>query len=557
MNSFLLRIIISTFLFSTVHPSELVSQTVLGEERLKKYSTDGFEFYPYDYLDPYGRSMYIMHDPNVKVSAGEFVQLWKPDRGSYRDRLLRKYNILMEMIWETEFELEREEDILHFFMEDTSIVVLTNKSDRSENFHQVLAHKFGLESGEKYETDVWWVVNSENDHGIQFSLTPDGSRILCYYFAHKKENRNVSLYYDYVRSDDQAGYRATAVHRVYFACFDVRGEKVSEGFIEPGNPKLMLLDCQSDQEGNIYLTAFERSKQIQIFQWKAENQQQKSLTYEIGLPLHEFQEAYTSHMPPMIGHSEQVYLAFSERIKKGKKKGTKGFNIVGFDFQKEAIDQSRTLDINSTFQVLVEKQRELFGLKPVPRFDEFIIRGLIEMEDSSLWLITQKYDFHSMAGSRFPGSEVGPADQKMEEIILYEFGPDGKPLQAIVIPTIQHIQSLAERVGQFYDMDIDRKNRVIRLITREPSGERLRGPERIYYRKIDLNSRDISERLLLYEGKRRDQYLLRAFVEWINPAIVSFLMVDGDSGDAYSVAVNVEMKPSEEEEDKKKKKSRK
>lgn len=534
--------------FCFVAPIALFAQAVVGEVKLKKYSTDGFELYPYDYLDPYGRSIYVMHDPSVKASAGEVVQIWQPERGGYRDRIMRKYNVLMELIWENEIELERDEDIIHFYQVDTTIVLLTIKTDRSQDQYSVIAHKYGLTSGEEYNTDVWWMINSDDDNGIQFNFSRDKSRLLFYNYVHEKKNRNVSLYYDYIRRDDQAGYRAMGVHRAHFIVLSLHGDKLNEGFLEPGNPKLTIMDCQVDHQNNVYLVAFEKPEKIKIFQWNAIDKVQRELTYEVGRPLHELIDPYTTHLPPLIGAGQKVYLSFSDRVKRGKGKGTKGFDIICFDFEQEEIDESRHLSINSTLQVLVEKQREEYGLKPVPRFDEFMIRDIVEMEDSSLWLITQKYHSAHPPGANYASPDIGPADLKTEELILYEFAPNGKPRQAIVIPTIQYIQSMAERVGQFYHLEINAQDRTAQLITREPSGEKLRGPERIYYRKIDLNTRDVSERIQIYHGKRRDQYFLRAFVEWLNPDIVSFLVIDGDSGNAYSIAVNVEMEPSEEEE---------
>ncbi|MEM7367128.1 MAG: hypothetical protein AAF587_00935 [Bacteroidota bacterium] len=537
------------FFLSLIFSQGIWGQAVVGEVKLKKYSTDGFELYPYDYLDPYGRSIYVLHDPSFKASEGEVVQIWQPERGSYRDRIMRKYNILMELMWETEIELERDEEILHFYQTDTTIVLLTSKSERSIDRYSVVAHKFGLESGKLFATNVWWMINSTDDHGLQFHLAKDQSRMLLYHFVHEKEHRNVSLYYDYIRRDDQAGYRATGVHRAHFVVLGKDGSKLSEGFLEPGNPKMTVLDCQTDRENNVYLTAYEKPEKIKVLQWNAQTKEQRELTYEVGIPFHELLDSYTTHLPPTIGLGEKVYLSFSERVKRGKAKGTKGFDIVCFDFMTYEVDTRRHLSINSTLQVLVEKQREEFGLKPVPRFDEFMIRDIVEMADSSLWLITQKYHSQSAPGANYASPDIGPADLKTEELILYEFGLEGKPKQAIVIPTIQYVQSMAERVSQFYHLEIDEQTRTARLITREPSGDKLRGPERIYFRRIDLNTREVTDRIQIYHGKRRDQYLLRAFIDWLNPAIVSFLVIDGDSGNAYSIAVNVEMEPVEEEEE--------
>ncbi|MEL6627108.1 MAG: hypothetical protein AAFQ92_16415, partial [Bacteroidota bacterium] len=56
-----------------------------------------------------------------------------------------------------------------------------------------------------------------------------------------------------------------------------------------------------------------------------------------------------------------------------------------------------------------------------------------------------------------------------------------------------------------------------------------------------------SPRKLVYERKRRNQYVLDAFIEWLNDDLICFIALDGDQGAAYLVTVNLAMEPEEEE----------
>ncbi|MEM7655858.1 MAG: hypothetical protein AAF399_06995 [Bacteroidota bacterium] len=533
-------------------PALGMAQSVIGTTKLKRFPTEGFDIYPYDYLDQYGYSAFVAHDPAVRISDGEVVYLWHEERSGFRDRSLRKYNVLMELVWETELTLERQEEILHLYYQDTTIFVLVSQYQPFQNQHIVKAYRFGVESGEQYEQDEIWFLGGKDDRYPQFELAPNREEFLLYYFAPQNPNKRVSFFYDFIQRDERAGYRVTGAEQIHFARFNLELEKVQEGIILLGNKKLLTVGCQLDNEGNVYALSFLKPEMLKVFQYHAQSQEQRELELAEFVPILDLRDPYSTHLPAVLGRDERVLIARSKRKKKGKDKGTKGFQIIEFDFQNNRIDTSRNLVTTSTLQVLVEKERKDFGLRPAKRFDDYMIRDILELPDSSIWLVTQKYTFLS-SRSRPSSFDYGPTDQQMDELVLYEFTPESKARQALIVPTSQNSQFLAERMGQFYQMNIHPTSGNLQLITREPSGDELKGPDRLYYREVDLNGPTVSERIQLYDGDRREQFYLKAYTEWLNPDIVSFLMIDGEGGTAYGVSVNVVMPPIEEEDDKKKK----
>ena len=185
------------------------------------------------------------------------------------------------------------------------------------------------------------------------------------------------------------------------------------------------------------------------------------LEYEEFSDLKEIQEDYTTHFPPATGENERLYITLAERVLRGKRKGTKAFQIINFDFEKEEVDLTRKVEVTSTLLVSAEKQREKFGLRPLKRFDEYLIRDIVEMEDRSLWLITQKYqstDYRSAAG-RDQALRTS-YEQNIEEMVLYEFDSTGNITQVIFVPSSQRTEFLLEQLSQFGAMiSIRRKNK--------------------------------------------------------------------------------------------------
>ncbi|MEL7534886.1 MAG: hypothetical protein AAFN10_26525, partial [Bacteroidota bacterium] len=286
------------------------------------------------------------------------------------------------------------------------------------------------------------------------------------------------------------------------------------------------------------------------FCYDAQSESLATLTYEGFVERQELNEAYYTHFPPTISaKGKRLYIAHAEREIRGKLKGTQAYQVVNFDFDKAVVDLSRRIDINSSLVVTVEKQREDFGVPPLKRFDGFMIQEIIEMPDDRIWLLTQKFDAHQYAGSPTEFGPMAAQEHVIGEMILYEFAPDGEVRQALIIPSFQRSQNLYEKAGEFYSYHLDKENGILSVLTREPSGKKLRGPDRLYTRIVDLNSSEVSNRSKIYEGLRRTQYYLRPYTVWHNNFLVSFVVLDGEQGEAWLVSVNLLGEPAEEDED--------
>ena len=112
-----------------------------------------------------------------------------------------------------------------------------------------------------------------------------------------------------------------------------------------------------------------------------------------------------------------------------------------------------------------------------------------------------------------------------------------------------------ERLFFDYHMQIDKEKGKISMLTYEPSEQKFRGPERIFFRSINLNTGEISQKKKIYEGERRYQFFLNPYTVWLNDDLLSFIMIEGDNGSAYRVSVNL-AKDFVEEDKKKDKKNR-
>ncbi|RMG72627.1 MAG: hypothetical protein D6722_05150, partial [Bacteroidetes bacterium] len=121
--------------------------------------------------------------------------------------------------------------------------------------------------------------------------------------------------------------------------------------------------------------------------------------------------------------------------------------------------------------------------------------------------------------------------------------PEGRIRQALIVPTEQDAEGPLGYTHAPYFLQVDRARKRLQLITREPSGEKRNGPERFFYRTVDLETAVVSPALQIYEGQRRNQYFLKAYAHWLNPDILAFMMMDGDHGQIYNVVVNVAAEP--------------
>ena len=537
------------FALLLILPSSMWSQAVIGKEKVKDFPTEAPWIYPYESLDLHGNKIYLSHTPSLQISDGQFVHLWKPENGFSRERVLRKYNLLVEELWKLEFELEKDEEVIHMYKLDSNIVLLSVEVSNFNDYHLGRARIIEPDSGKIVQSEVLFRTELNKDQDLGFEISPDSSKFLFYYFQHENPNRGIRIYYDFVHWDEQPGFKASHVGNVPFLVFNRDLKEQYRGLIVMNNKKLVTLDCQIDNAGNVYVSSFEKPNQLQVRQYHAKRKEQSQLVYKNFVKYGELNIPFYTQLPALIGREEKLFITVADRLLKGRQRGTKAYRIVAFDFKAKEVDLTREVSINSSLLVQLEKQREEFGMRPLKRFDEFWIRDLIEMPDQSLWLVIQKYGHGNLSGRIYEniwGDSNG--QQELGEIVLFQFDPAGQIQQAIIVSSQQYITSFMEKLGQFYAMDIDKARGHIRLLTREPSLDNLRGPDRLYFRFIDLNTSKVSDRIQIYDGKRRNQYFIKPYTIWLNQDILTFVMIEGDDGNAYVVTVNLQAESEDEEE---------
>lgn len=542
------------WLLSLLLPLVLPAQALLGERRLKEHEANEVWPYPYDGFSLQGVQTFIPFDPLAATDPGHFVQLWKPRRGSYRDRRLTAYNLFLEQLWETELELGRNETILHFMPADTLVLLLSTEFDYSQKAHTARARTYGASSGQLYRDTIVWTVFGESDLEILFSPSPDGQQLLLYHYYQDKALRRVSRHYDHVHWDDRPGYKARHAEHLTYLLIDPQLTPQAQGTFDLRTRRRLVLDCRPDDAGHVYVTVHERPKQLHVYQRRRGDSTQRHLVYEDFVRLEYLTNDRYAHLPPLAGRGQRFYVSMGEVQRRGRMRGTRAFRVVCFDFARGEVDLRREAEVTSTLLVAVQKQREAFDLRPLRRFENYVLRDLIEMSDSSLWLITQHTEEHSIRTGGDPLRPDSPTrtQYKMEDLILFEFDPGGRVRQALIVPSEQQVNGPLAYASAPYFLHSDPQRKQLRLITREPSGDKRHGPERFFYRFIDLPSAHVSPRLQLYEGKRRNQYFLKAYAQWMNPDILTFMMMDGDNGQRYLVVVNVAAEPDPEGDEEKK-----
>ena len=254
------------------------------------------------------------------------------------------------------------------------------------------------------------------------------------------------------------------------------------------------------------------------------------------------QAPYQAHLLPACQASGRLMAAHAVRARVRGSWRTQKLRVVGFDFETQTVDTSRTANFTSSFNIQLAKDRQAAHLKPQMKFDGHIIKDLFELPDGSIWLLTQRYTVgtHPKRFDRDHMVHSQDHNSTLEEIILYEFTPNSQAKKAIILPMLQQANSPLERVSRFYSMEVNPITKVMQLITREYDGEKMDQPPRIFYRHISLDTGLYSDRHLIYNGKHKNQFYIRAYTLFLNPQVAVMMVVDGDK-EAYPEVVSVKL----------------
>lgn len=547
------ELVLCVLLFGIANSLPLIGQSILGKEKMKRFPTESPWIFPVNLGDVDGRNMYISAYPALRLNSGEFIHLWKPERTQFDERRISKYNIFQELIWENTFEVEQEESIDYVYTNDDHLFVMGSLGKRHTKEQMIIAHVFTLDSGKLVQTRIVHNQSLRSDQDLLFELSADSSKMLYYYFQHRKPGMHTRATYNYTRQDHKIGYRYKNVDKIHLLIYDKELNLLDEAEIKMGDEKASVLDCQIDNEGNVYALTYNKPSILEAIQYNITEKEQKKIRYEDFLKPSDMYNRFNTRMPTFAGAGQKLYLPKANRKGYGRDRGTKSYEILCFDFIKEDIDLRRKININPGLQIEIEKQRKELGIRPLKRFDEYLMRDVFESGEGDLWFLVQKFQSSNLENPEGGNYWEEPVNTyELGEFILFQFSPEGKPIKALIIPSYQRISGFMERLFFDYHMQIDKKEGKISMLTYEPSEEKFRGPERVFWRSINLRNGEISPKKKIYEGERRYQFLLHPYTLWLNEDILSFIIIEGENGSAYRLSVNL----SEEftEEDKKKKK---
>ncbi|MEM6802656.1 MAG: hypothetical protein AAF696_14705, partial [Bacteroidota bacterium] len=545
-------IIISFFLpLLTV---EVSAQAVLGKEKMKRFPTESPWVYPVGLGTLDGQDMYQAFSPVLRINSGEFVHVWKAERTRYDERRVSKYNIFQETIWETDIKLEDEESIDFVYQEDEQIIVLGSLGKRHSKEQMIIAHILTQDSGKLVQTRIVHNQRLKSDQTLFFEASPDSSKLLYYYFQHPKPGIHTRVSYFYTRQDNRVGYRYKNVDKVHLKIFDRKLNLLKDAELRVNSPKEAIMDCRIDNDGNVYAISFEKPAILKAMQYNLATEEQQTIVYEDFLKPSDMNNRFNTRFPSFVGSGQKLYLPKAERKSYGRDKGTKAYELYCFDFQKGELDLSRRIDINPGLQIEIEKQRKELGIKPLKRFDEYLMRDIFETAGGDLWFLIQKFQTSSLENPGYGNYwEETVNNYELGEFIIFQFSPEGKAVKAMIIPSYQRISGFMERLFFDYHMQIDKEKGKISLLTYEPSEQKFRGPERVFWRGINLRNGEISQKKKIYEGERRYQFFLNPYTLWMNEDILSFIMIEGDNGSAYRISVNLAGEFVEEEKKSRKK----
>jgi len=527
----------------------LSGQVLLHDLEVEKFENDQEDFYPYSTWARAPLEPLLDFEPTLKLTDGSFVQLWKPDKFTSRKRNLSHYNLLLEEAWTLELEITRNESILGMMQHGDTLSIITHEYEFLPRNHTLRARQVLLEAGEELDTRLIQIISGRSADQLFYSFSPNRKRVAFYTFEHRNPLRRVNTEYTHIDRRQRLGYRVYHADQAIVHIYDEGLKERSRGVMNLPTRKHLLLGEDLDNEGNLYLYYYERKNIVKVIFRNAENGDVKTLTYDEDVPdLFDLENEYASHVPPSLGQGKKVLWGFADRVKRGKKRGIHSFRIVVFDFEKLTVNDEREAPVNSTLRVAVEKQRDAYHLPPLRRFDEYKIQEIVELPSGVMWLLTQKYEFVRADAQNAGYGSRGRIEDRIEELVMFQFDAEGQIQQAAIAPSTQLVRSFYDRLGGFYSMQVDTTEEVMHIVTREGSGKKMKDPDRLFYRYLDLETGYVSPRVQIYDAETRHQHWIRGYTTWLAPGIFSTVVMERSPGPVHLISVNLAA-PAEEAAD--------
>jgi hypothetical protein len=512
------------FLF--VLTSNCFAQEVVESRRFKDYSLEDGP-YPMAMFDFDRATWAATHQVASRVDDSSFVYLYKPRFSNFRERKIVRFNTELEPVWEMAFKLEREELVFHFFAEGDKVEMMSSQYHFRANAWEIRHRSFSIETGELLRQRSLLAIPGTQRQPIGFALSPDSSKILLY-FLNGRMRDNVS----YTFNNGLPGARVDRSSMMIFSIYDRQMSLVDTGQIRLNLQRrdgAQFIDATVDDVGNVFATAYEKGDILKVTAWLRQHGKQLELSYN-GFPEPwDSQFPYMSYVPPKAGTPGRVHAAHSIRERNRGRWETQAFKLITFDFNEGKVYGKEKAPMGSSLLVEIGKARESVNLKPEVVFDRYKIKDLLPMPNGKVWLLAQKHELSTQ--NRFSNGQFIGRDFQIveEELLMIGFEKSGKPEGAIIIPLRQRAIRQRAAFSLQHRYKIDPKTQDMLLLTWEASGERYRGQERLYHRRISLLEGTVSERAMVWEGRRRDQFFLAPYITWLTPDLMAGLGIDGDT----------------------------
>lgn len=516
------------------------AQEIIDYVHVKEFDS-GVNGHPYEVGGWNSNIMYKSHDPAISLPNGDFVYLWEPSKG-FRKRILVKFNVLLEESWRHEFKLDSEEAILHLYESDSAIMLLTRQYDYRSRLHSVMYRSFSKDSGNVSKAKFFHRVSGRYSDIPFMRISNDGQSLMFYQYINENKNKRVRLYGDFQFGDERLGYRITQATHLQYAQYNLQLEKIREGNIELNlkDNKTYVLDCHHDSKGNIYISKINRAENFSISRFDVSTENIQELSVNEFPKFWEEEEPYYTLMPPYISDIGRAYIALADRRRMRGSWHTQNIEIVSFDFEANKVDRSRSIETNSSLLVKISKAREKFGIRPARKFDSYVLKEIIERDNGELLLLSQRFYIDQFRHPQSSPQDPMEANFRLEEIVMYQFDALGNFMRAIIIPCLQRNIEDEDIEGMFFEAHLVEEEGSLHIVTHEVSGEEVQGPARTYFRRVDLDTGEVTDRKKIFEGKRRGNHFYKHYTEWLNNSLLALTVEDGDDGRTYVITVNLD-----------------
>ena len=491
--------------------------------------------YPYSFISGERSLLYKSHDPCLRISEHEFLTISRPNEVRERQRKLVLYTALLEEVWTLDLELKDDENIFHSYIEGNNIILLSAQYVSKMKHYQILVRKIDKNKGTEEAPDILLSLKARREEAFGFERSPNDSSFVIYSYLNLASAQPVRYFMDFQQKNDSPGYRADRVTDINYHIFDHSLTKLGTDTLSlsPSLPKrTYVMGVWIDNASRLYLAKVDKNQVFSMIQVDNASKETVSLQYENFPKFWRDEDLYNLHFPPLVGDNQMVYVPILTREREPRiGRQIEEIKILCFDFKKEEVNQDRKIEVGPSLLVAVSKAREEWGQDPLEKFDEYLFKDLLFTPNGGIMLILQRYEvehtfnqlFTSFTGfyDFFPS---GAPALLLEELLLFTFDSSGNLDKMYNVPSHQEVSVPIQVLGMHYSYFPDWDRNKFYFLMHENEGEKYHKPMRTFYRELDLESGQVSDRIQVFDHKRRYHFFSRPHTVWLNENIVATLV---------------------------------